>query len=168
MPRNLTGVLTVFYPHPFPEMSRSEFYNIPSFLHCCSNTEYPSNGQPGCDTRKKLGKVLTILQEQFAYVWIPMQHLSTDEGTIPFTGQIHFKIYNPNKPDKYRMKTFKLCHSSSGYCLKFDLYVGKTCEEVTSKYGKTYDLVMRLLDGYKKLGYISIYGQFLYWVRFIL
>ena len=127
---------------PFPRnvISHSDFYNILLFLHCCSSTDYPSKGQPGYDPRKKLGKVLTILQEQFAYVWIPKQHLSIDKGTIPFKGQIHFKVYNPNKPDKCRMKIFKLCDSSSGYCLKFDLYVGKTKEEVISKYGKTYIL----------------------------
>ena len=49
---------------PFPRnvISLSEFYNILSFLHCCSNTDYPSKGQPGYDPRKKLGKVLIILQ----------------------------------------------------------------------------------------------------------
>ena len=31
---------------------------------------------------------------------------------------------------------------------------------VISKYGKTYDLIMRLLDGYKKLGYIVFMDNF--------
>ena len=137
-----------------------EFYNILLFLHCCSNTKYPSKCQPGYYPKKKLGKVLTILQEQFAYAWIPQQHLSIDKGMIPFKGQIHSKVYNPNKPDKYGMKTFKLCGSSGGYCLKFDLHVGKTSEEVISKYEKAYDLVIRLLDGYKKLGYIVSVDNF--------
>ena len=122
----------LYTPFPRNVMSCSEFYNILSFLHCCNNTGYPSKGQAGYDPRKKLGKVLTILQEQFAYAWIPKQHFSIDEGTIPLKGQIHFKVYNPNKPDKYGMKTFNLCDSSSGYCLKFSLYVGKTSEEVIS------------------------------------
>ena len=58
------------------------------------------------------------------------------------------------------MKTFKLCDSSSGYCLKFNLYVGKTSEEVISKCRKTYDFVVRILDGYKKLGYIVFMDNF--------
>ena len=55
---------------PFPRnvIPCSQFYNILSFLHCCSNTEYPSKCQPDDDPRKKLGKVPLILQEQFAYV----------------------------------------------------------------------------------------------------
>ena len=31
---------------------------------------------------KKLSEVITILQEQFAYVWIPKQHLLTGKGII--------------------------------------------------------------------------------------
>ena len=31
---------------------------------------------------------------------------------------------------------------------------------VISKYGKTYDLIMHLLDGYKKLGYIVFMDNF--------
>ena len=78
---------------PFPRnvMSRSEFYNVILFLHCCSNTKYPSKGQPGYNWRKQFGKVLTILQGQCAYIWIPKQHLSINEGTIPFKGEVHFK-----------------------------------------------------------------------------
>ena len=36
---------------PFPRnvMSHSEFYNVLLFLHYCSNTKYPSKGQPGYD-----------------------------------------------------------------------------------------------------------------------
>ena len=68
---------------------------------------------------KKLGRVLTTLQERSAYVWIPKQHLLTDEGTVPFKGQIHFKVYNPNKPDKYGMKTFKLCDFSRGLKIRY-------------------------------------------------
>ena len=152
---------------PFPRnvMSRSKFYKILLFLHCCRNTKYPSKGQPGYDLRRKLGKVLTILQEQFGYVWIPKQHPSIDEGMIPFNGQIHFNVYNSNKSDKYGMKSFMLCDSSSCYCSKFHLYVKKTKEDVISKYGKMYDLVMLILDGYKiyelmkKLQLVEPYDQ---------
>ena len=110
-------------------MSSSEFCNNMSFLHCCNNTKYPSQAQPGYDPRKKTGNVITILQERFAYASFPKQHLSIDEGTVPFKGQICFKVYKPYKPAKYGMKSFKLCDFSMGYYLKFGLYVGKTIEE---------------------------------------
>ena len=112
---------------PFPRsiMSRQEIFNIMSFLHCCDSSDYPGRGQPGYDPRKKIGKVFTILQERF---WIPqqtLQHHIIDEGTIPFKGNIHFKVFNPIKPDKYGIKTYKVCDSTNSYCLVFDLYVGQ-------------------------------------------
>ena len=56
----------LYIPFPRNLMSHSEFYNILSFRHCCSNTEYPSKGQPGYDPGKKPGEILTILIGQFA------------------------------------------------------------------------------------------------------
>ena len=82
---------------PFPRnvISHSDFYNILLFLHCCSSTDYPSKGQPGYDPRKKLGKVLTILQEQFAYVWILKQHLSIDKEQYHSKGKYSSKSKTP-------------------------------------------------------------------------
>ena len=74
---------------PFPRsiMSRQEFFNI-SFLQCCDSSDYPGRGQPR--PTKKIGKVFTILQERFQAVWTPQCHISIDEGSIPFKGNIHF------------------------------------------------------------------------------
>ena len=44
------------------------------------------------------------------------------------------------------MKTFKLVDSSNNYCLKFVLYVGP--QDDISGFGKTHDLVFKLLHGY--------------------
>ena len=75
---------------------------------------------------------------------------------VPFKGNIHFRVYNPNKPDKYGIKTFELCDSTNGYCCSF----GETGNQTVSKYGKTYDLVMSLLQNYKKQGYIVYMDNF--------
>lgn len=128
---SVDSVLSTPFPRNF--MSHSEFYNILSFVHCCSNTRYPSKAQPGYDPRKKLGKVLPILQEWLAVYGFPY-------------------IFQLKKGWKYGMQTFKLCDFTRGYCLKFDLYVKKTSEEVISKCGESYDLVMHLLGDYEKLG----------------
>ena len=45
------------------------------------------------------------MQNQFKSIWIPRREVSIDEGTIPFKGRVSFKVYNPNKPDKYGIKT---------------------------------------------------------------
>ena len=60
---------------------------------------------------------------QFKSIWVPRREISIDEGTIPFKGRLNFKVYNPNKPDKYGIKTYKVCDSTNGYCNMFDVYV---------------------------------------------
>ena len=105
-------------------MSRNEFENIFSFLHCCNNQDYATKGTPGYDPKKKLGITYEKLLENFEKVWTPRKNLSIDEGTVPFKGRVHFKCYNPNKPDKYGIKTFKLCDSSNSYCCVLDICGG--------------------------------------------
>ena len=82
---------------------------------------------------------------------------------VPFKGNIHFRVYNPNKPDKYGIKTFKLCDSTNGYCCSF----GETGNQTVSKYGKTYDLVMSVTKLQETRIY-SIHGQLLHFPVFIL
>ena len=137
-------------------VSRKKFlYQNTTTVHdCCNNANYPTKGEIGYDPRKKLGMVFSKLSEKFASTWIPRQHVAIDKGTIPFKGSIHFKVYNANKPDKYGIKTWKLCDSSNSYCCQFDIYVAYQYPNPT-KYGNTYDLVMRFLDPYKNLGYIA-------------
>ena len=88
-------------------MPRNEFDNIFAFLHCCDNSEYATKGQPGYNPKKKLGFNYERLVENFPNTWQPHKNIATDEGTVSFQGRIHFKCYNPHKPDKYGIKTFK-------------------------------------------------------------
>ena len=93
---------------PFPRsiMSRQEFFNIMSFLHFCDSFDYPGRGRPGYGTHKKNWESAHNIQERFRAVWTPHCHISIDEGTIPFKGNIgNFKVFNPMKPNKYGIKT---------------------------------------------------------------
>ena len=142
---------------PFPRsiMSRQEFFNVMSFLHCCYSSDYPGKGQPGYNPRNKIGKVFMTLKERFQAVWTPRCHILIDEGTIPFKGNIQFKVFNPMKPDKYGIETYTVCDSTNSYCLVFDMYVGQTdVAPPVSKYDKTHDLVISLLQRYTEKGYI--------------
>ena len=53
-----------------------------------------------------------------------------------------------------------ICDSTNGYCCSFDIYVGETGNQTVSKYRKTYDLVMSLLENYKKQRYIVYMDNF--------
>ena len=59
----------------------------------------------------------SILSDVFCQKSVIPSHNSC-EGRIPF------KCYNPNKPEKYGIKIFKVCDLSNAYCCVLDIYVG--------------------------------------------
>ena len=143
-------VQTPFYPSI---MSRDFFMNILSFLHLSDNNNYIPRGERGYNPLFKLGKVYENILSRFKNVWYPGQHVCIDEGMIPFRGKVHMRVYAPDKPDKYGLKSYELCDSQNAYCCVFQLYTGKT-EKPASKHGKTYDLVMDIMQEYFKKGHI--------------
>ncbi|XP_052762974.1 piggyBac transposable element-derived protein 4-like [Mya arenaria] len=69
---------------------------------------------------------------KFLEVYTPEQNLSFDKGTCPWKGRLKIWVYNPAKPVKFGIKLFQLCEASSGYCLGFEVYAGKTNETNTN------------------------------------
>lgn len=135
-------------------MSRDEYHNILTFFHLTNNVDYIRKGSPGYDPRAKLGFFYRHIISRFAAAYIPNQHLSVDEGSIPFKGRVAFKCFNPSKPNKYHLKTFKVVDSVTKYCSEFDLYVGAEINENATDFGQVHDLVMRLVKPYLGKSYI--------------
>ena len=132
-------------------MSRDEFHN------------------KGYDPQKKLGNLYISLCDSFRNMWAPRQHPSIDEGAIPFKGRVAFQCFNPSKPDKYHIKSFKVVDSSNNYCVVFDTYVGNQYEETLSEFGATHDRVMKLMaDNVDKNHILFNYGQLVFIPIFIL
>jgi hypothetical protein len=63
---------------------------------------------------------------------------------VAWRGHLSFKLYLPDKPDKFGVKLFILCDSSNGYSSRFEIYHGS--DNNPSPKGKIYDLVMRLMN----------------------
>ena len=143
-------MLTPFYPST---MSRDFFFNILTFFHLSDNANYVVRGQNGYNPLAKLGVVYQNILDRFKSVYYPGQHVCIDEGMIPFRGKVHMRVYTPDKPDKYGLKSYELCDSSNAYCCIFKLYTGKDDTPV-SAHGKTYDLVMELMESYINKGHI--------------
>ena len=141
-------------------MSRDEYHNKLLFFHLCDNSTYPKKNEEGYDPRKKLGELFTRLRESFRHVWRPRQHISVDEGAIPYKGRVSFLCFNPNKPDKYHIKTFKFVDSSNMYCLDLDIYVGNNFVEKTSEFGPTHDRGMHLVCNYLSNSHIIFMDNF--------
>lgn len=86
---------------------------------------------------------------------------------VPWRGNLSFKVYSPDKPQKYGVKAYMICDATNGYTCKFKLYTGKS-EIPHSENGATYDLVMDMMRGFFGQGYIlymdNYYSSpYLYW-----
>ena len=78
-------------------------------FHLSDNSNYIPRGQRGYDPLFKLGQVYKNILAQFINVYYPGQHVCIDEGMVPFRGKIHMRVYVPDKPDKYGLKSYELC-----------------------------------------------------------
>ena len=83
--------------------------------------------------------------------------LSIDESTIPFKGNVAFKVYNPNKPAKHRIKVYMCSDSKTGYIYKL-----KICSERSTLVETVTDLLTGLENKWHKifitlLNYLKVY-----------
>ena len=65
------------------------------------------------------------MQRNFHTQYRPRKELSLDESTCPFKGRVHFKCYNPKKPNRFHIKLFMVSEPSTSYiCGCFEVYTG--------------------------------------------
>ncbi|KAK3594436.1 hypothetical protein CHS0354_000258 [Potamilus streckersoni] len=142
-------VMVTFFPSV---MSRDRFLILISFFYLCNNAEYVARGVPGYNPVRKLCCVFINVISRFGSVFVPNRYLSLDEGMIPWRGKLSFRVYNPDTPIKYGIKSYMVCDSTNGYYSKFQLYVGKS-NIPASENGKTYDLAMDMMHNFFGQGY---------------
>ena len=73
--------------------------------------------------------------------------LTVDEQLVPIRGRCPFKHYLPSKPDKYGMKFFWICDSSTFYFLTAKPCLGK--QGNAPKRGLAQDVVLDLSTPFK-------------------
>ena len=137
-------------------MARDRFKQLKRYLHFCDpNQQQPPANDPTHDRLHKIRPVVTYLQEKFETLYYPTKEIALDESMIPFKGRLKFKQRMPLKPVKNGIKVFVLSESSSGYCYKFEIYLGKDGDERedAGDLGKTGQVVVRLLRGLQHRGF---------------
>ncbi|XP_053184300.1 piggyBac transposable element-derived protein 4-like [Scomber japonicus] len=100
-------------------MSRNRFQIIWRFLHYNNNAS-----QDAADKLYKVRPVLDYIVKKFKELYQPGQNICIDEGMMLWRGRLSFKVYNPQKPVKYGIKSYILCDSATGYCFNMQPYVG--------------------------------------------
>ena len=88
-------------------MSRNYFQNILGNLHVSNPDETnPSRGEADHDPLFLVRSMVDMMQRNFCTKYRPGKELSLDESMCPFKGRVHFKCYNPKKPNRFHIKLF--------------------------------------------------------------
>lgn len=132
-------------------MTKNKFLLIMSLFHLNNNDNQVPRGQDGYDPIFKVRRVYDHFRQKFEELYSPGENIAIDEGMIAWRGNLSFRVYMPDKPDKFGVKLFMLCDSTNGYCSRFEMYHGS--QETQSDKGKIYDLVMRLINPYLGKGH---------------
>ena len=127
-------------PYFSKTMSRNRFQIIWQFLHF-RDGDTAIEG----DRLFKVRPVLDYLLAKFRQMFLLSENISIDEGMLKWRGRLSFKVYSPDKPCKYGIKSYILSDSATGYCFNLKPYCGtpSTLQET----------VVFLLDGLSGFGY---------------
>ncbi|XP_031338816.1 piggyBac transposable element-derived protein 4-like [Photinus pyralis] len=106
-------------------MNLKRFSWLLSHLHINDNSLMPPRASLNFDKLFKIRPMIDALSATFENCLLPNQQIAVDESMIKFKGRNSLKQYMPKKPIKRGYKVWILA-DKSGYCLKFDLYTGKT------------------------------------------
>ena len=106
-------------------MSRNHFQNILWNLHISNPDETnPLRGEADHDPLFLVRPMVDMMQRNFHTKYRPGKELSLDESTCPLKGRVHFKCYNPKKPNRFHIKLFMVSEPSTGYICGFEVYTG--------------------------------------------
>ena len=106
-------------------MSRNRFQNTLWNLHISNPDETnPLKGEADHDPLFLVRPMVDMMQRNFCTKYRPGKELSLDESMCPFKGRVHFKCYNPKKPNRFHIKHFMVSEPGTGYICGFEVYTG--------------------------------------------
>lgn len=108
-------------------MARDRFLHILRFIHFSNNDDPPSREDPGYDRLWKIRNIFDNLNNKFAELYYPTEHLAVDEVIVLYKGRVTFRQYIPKKHRRFGVKIYKLC-DSLGYTFDMAVYSGKQHE----------------------------------------
>ena len=90
------------------------------------------------------------MNKLFLRYYTSHEYLTVDKQLVPFRGRCPFKHYLPSKPDKYGIKFFWICGSSTFYPLTTKPFLGK--QGNVPKRGLAQDVVFDLSTPFNNSG----------------
>lgn len=113
-------------------MTYSCFNHIHSNFHLVDNSTLPPKDTIAYKTAR-IAPLLHTLKDRCLTVYkAKTRQLSVDEGSMGWKGNSSMRQYNPNKPHKYHVKSYKLVETSTGYLSNIILHdtTSRTVDEV--------------------------------------
>ncbi|KAF7694691.1 PiggyBac transposable element-derived protein 4 [Cucumispora dikerogammari] len=132
-------------------MSLKRFSEINSNITCISDKDYHET------TRKIINepKIVKFFNKNTRNKLLPEECISIDESTIPFKGNVAFKVFNPNKPDKHGIKIYMCSYSRSSY-----IYSVKVCSLSSTIKNTVFNLLSGLEGRWHKIFMDNFYNSF--------
>ena len=130
-------------------MVKDRFFLLLSFFHVSDNRRQLPRDHSAYDPLHKIRTWIDDLNNNFTSTFAPGKDIAIDEAMVAWRGPLSFRVYNPDKPDKFGIKLFELCDSKTAYCCKLDFYTGK---RESSPRGATFDVVDGLISPYLECG----------------
>jgi hypothetical protein len=125
-------------------MPFKRFEKILSNLHFADNALLDKS-----DKLFKIRPIINYLKNKFT-TYRPNEELSIDESLMKFRGHLSYVQFNKSKRARFGIKIYKICESSSGYCLDFEIYTGKKTE---TSLPASEGIVYKLMEPYTSDGY---------------
>ena len=125
--------------------TRERFYDILKYLHLTDNKKTPEKTDLNYKLHK-LGGIIEMLNASFKSGYTPCQQITIDEQMIGTEARISFLQYMTKKSKTFIVKLWAMYEATSGYCLCFQLYKGKS--DTGQEHGLSYRVVLNLMDGY--------------------
>ena len=77
------------------------------------------------DCLRKLSYFLDLLSKSFASVYVPEQNIAVDECLSLSKGRLKFCVCILSKTERYSVKIYMFCESSTVYLVSFIIYCGR-------------------------------------------
>jgi hypothetical protein len=113
-------------------MSYSRFVHINDNFHLVDNATLPPPDTIAYKTGR-IAPLLNALKHRCRTVYkAETRQLAVDEGSMGWKGHSSMRQYNPNKPHKYHIKSYKLVETKTGYLSNIILHdtTSRTVDEV--------------------------------------
>ena len=107
---------------------KDRFCLILPFLHLANNEEQPLRDSPTHEPVFKLRPFVGKLVTNFQNTFHPGKNIAIDEAMVAWRGPLSFRIYNPDKPDRFGIKVFELCDSATAHCCNLEFNTGRRDE----------------------------------------